>query len=73
MDEKDFEQRLTALEALEEQLQRRVGDLDALVEGFHARIDGILARMVEAADKVASLADTLEQVGHAVRGPIDSD
>ena len=73
MDEKDFEQRLTALEALEEQLQRRVGDLDALVEGFHARIDGILARMVEAADKVASLADRLEQVGHAVRGPIDSD
>ena len=73
MDEKDFEQRLTALEVLEEQLQRRVGDLDALVEGFHARIDGILARMVEAADKVGSLADTLEQVGHAVRGPIDSD
>jgi len=73
LDEKDFEQRLTALEALEEQLQRRVGDLDALVEGFHARIDRILARMVEAADKVASLADTLEQVGHAVRGPIDSD
>jgi hypothetical protein len=69
LDEKDIERRLAALEALEEQLQRRVGDLDVLVEGFHARIDAILARMTEAADRVSTLAETLEGVGHAVRGP----
>ena len=62
-----LEERVLALEALEEQLRTRVGDLDVLVEGFHARIDSILSRMDEAADKVASLADTLGQVEGAIR------
>jgi hypothetical protein len=64
---KVLEERVVALEALEEQLQRRVGDLDVLVEGFHARIDAILSRMDEAADKVSQLAETLSQVGGAIR------
>ena len=64
---KVMEERVVALEALEEQLRRRVGDLDVLVEGFHARIDAILSRMDEAADKVAALAETLGQVGGAIR------
>ena len=62
-----MEQRVVALEALEDQLRRRVSDLDVLVEGFHARIDAILARMDEAADKVASVAETLGQVEGAIR------
>ena len=50
---------------LEEQLRQRVNDLDVLVEGFHARIDVILNRMDAAADKVSSLAESLEQVGRS--------
>ena len=64
---KKMEERVVALEALEEQLRRRVADLDVLVEGFHARIDAILSRMDEAADKVASVAETLAQVEGAIR------
>jgi phage shock protein A len=64
---KVLEERVVTLEALEEQLRRRVGDLDVLVEGFHARIDAILSRMDEAADKVSQLAETLSQVGGAIR------
>lgn len=64
---KVLEERVVALEALEEQLRRRVSDLDVLVEGFHARIDAILSRMDEAANKVAQLAETLSQVGGAIR------
>jgi predicted nucleic acid-binding Zn-ribbon protein len=62
-----IDDRVVALEALEEQLRRRVSDLDVLVEGFHARIDAILTRMDAAADKVTSLAEALEQVGGAIR------
>ena len=62
-----LEERVLALEALEEQLRTRVSDLDVLVEGFHARIDSILSRMDQAADKVASLAETLGQVEGAIR------
>jgi hypothetical protein len=62
-----LEERVVALEDLEEQLRRRVTDLDVLVEGFHARIDAILSRMDEAANKVASLADSLSQVEGALR------
>lgn len=64
-----IEGRIVALEALEEQLRRRVNDLDVLVEGFHARIDLILTRMDAAADKVSTLAESLEQVGGAIRSP----
>jgi len=52
-----------ALEALEEQLAETGGDLDVLVEGFHARIDAILSRMDEVADKVASPAETAGGAG----------
>jgi hypothetical protein len=38
-----------------------------LVEGFHPRIDAILARMDEAADEVASFAETLRQVDDTIR------
>jgi hypothetical protein len=61
-----LEERIVALETLEEQLRRRVNELDVLVEGFHARIDVILTRMDAAADKVSSLAASLEQVGTAI-------
>jgi hypothetical protein len=64
---KHQEERLVALEALEAQLRRRVNDLDVLVEGFHARIDVILGRMDAAADRVTALAESLEQVGKAIR------
>jgi hypothetical protein len=64
---RSMDERVVALEALEEQLRRRVTDLDVLVEGFHARIDAILTRMDAAADKVTSLADALDQVGSAIR------
>lgn len=63
---KAVEERIVALETLEEQLRRRVNDLDVLVEGFHARIDAILNRMDAAADKVSSLAESLEQVGRSI-------
>lgn len=69
--QKAIEQRIVTLEALEEQLRRRVNELDVLVEGFHARIDVILNRMDAAADRVSSLAASLEQVGRAI-GPNDS-
>ena len=48
--QKAIEQRIVTLEALEEQLRRRVNELDVLVEGFHARIDVILNRMDAAAE-----------------------
>jgi hypothetical protein len=65
--QKAIEERIVTLEALEEQLRRRVNDLDVLVEGFHARIDAVLARMDAAADRVSALAESLEQVGGAIR------
>ena len=69
--QKAIEERIVTLEALEEQLRRRVNDLDILVEGFHARIDAILNRMDTAASRVSSLAESLEQVGRAI-GTSDS-
>jgi hypothetical protein len=63
---KPQEERIVALEALEEQLRRRVNELDVLVEGFHARIDVILGRMDAVADKVGQLAGSLEQVGRSI-------
>ncbi len=65
--QKAIEERIVTLEALEEQLRRRVNDLDVLVEGFHARIDAVLGRMDAAADRVSALAESLEQVGGAIR------
>ena len=65
--QKAIESRIVTLQALEEQLRRRVNDLDVLVEGFHARIDAVLGRMDAAADRVGALAESLEQVGGAIR------